>query len=286
MGPADAGLSPDEAFWLLGDETRIAILKAIWESPGDAVSFTAIRERVGSPDSGGFNYHLDKLRGHFVRQAEDGYRLTQAGRQVIRAVFAGTVTDNPGHPASPIGVDCPDCDGSLVVRYEEYGAIECGDCGGTVMWNEFPPAGLAGRTPREFAETFDRWTRHRFRLAMQGICPNCASDMRLSMDGREQSEVGDTSTKYVCSNCQYQARVPLFGHAVFHPAVVSFYYDRGIDITAVPYWRLRNIGRSMTETVVSSNPWRVSIEIEEDGDRLELTLNQDMDVVGVDVTEL
>lgn len=86
------GLSPDDAFQLLGDEMRTAILRAVWESPEDAVSFSTIRERAGSPDSGKFNYHLNRLSGHFLSRGEDGYRLTQAGREVVRAVMAGVIT--------------------------------------------------------------------------------------------------------------------------------------------------------------------------------------------------
>jgi len=52
-----------------------------------------LRKRVGVRDSGRFRYHLEKLRGPFVEQADDGsYRLTYAGSEVVTAIVAGTYT--------------------------------------------------------------------------------------------------------------------------------------------------------------------------------------------------
>lgn len=71
-GPEDSGLPPDEAFAVLGDESRIDILKSLGEA-NDQLSFSELYERVDTPDSGQFSYHLDKLLGHFVRKTDDGY---------------------------------------------------------------------------------------------------------------------------------------------------------------------------------------------------------------------
>jgi hypothetical protein len=64
--PAD----PERAFWLLSDETRINILEALWAASNEPLSFTALRARVGNPNSGQFNYHLGKLKGHFVSNGD------------------------------------------------------------------------------------------------------------------------------------------------------------------------------------------------------------------------
>lgn len=204
MSTDEGGLSPDEAFRLLGDETRLAILRAVWDSDGP-VSFSAIGERVGRPDSGQFNYHINRLRGPFLSQRDGGYRLTQAGREVVRAVLAGTITERPETGPASIDAPCAACGGRLVVRYDEYATIECADCGATAMWNEFPPAGLDGRTPAEVATAFDRWTQRRFRLAMDGICPNCAAETTTTLvapgvDGDDRSDgvpttAADTATE-------------------------------------------------------------------------------------------
>lgn len=146
------------------------------------------------------------------------------------------------------------------------------------MWNEFPPAGLAGRTPEEVATTFDRWTRSRFRLAMDGICPNCAGEMSTELPDAGTDPRGDRSTTHRCRNCKYEARVPLFGHVTRHPAVVSFYYERGVDVTDLPYWELRTLARDYTVEILTENPWTARVTVR-DGDReLRLTLDDALDV--------
>jgi DNA-directed RNA polymerase subunit M/transcription elongation factor TFIIS len=282
MESDEEGLSPDEAFRLLGDEMRTAILHAVWESSGEAVTFSEIRERAGSPDSGKFNYHLNKLAGHFLAKSEDGYRLTQAGREVVRAVMAGTITQRPEMDPVSIDAHCVDCGGALVARYDEYGIIECGDCGELVMWNEFPPAGLDGRLPEAFASVFDRWTRARFNLAMDGICPNCAHEMTAEILTQDSGVDDDLATMHRCENCKYEARVPLFGHIISHPAVVSFLYESGIDVTDMPYWRMQALARGFTEEVVSENPWTAKITIVSEGRELEVTLDEQLDVIDIE----
>ena len=169
MDAEEASADPDRAFWLLIDGTRLDILRAVWAADADVLSFSEIRERVGNPNSGQFNYHLNKLAGPYLSKGEGGYRLSPAGREVVRAVHAGSLTEQPRLDPAPIGSACADCGGDLVGRYDEHGVVECADCGATVMWNEFPPAGLEGRSPAEFAAALDRWTQRRFRLAMDGV---------------------------------------------------------------------------------------------------------------------
>jgi len=279
------GLSPDRAFWLLGDQMRTAILRAVWESSEETITFSEIREQIGSPDSGKFNYHLNKLVGHFLSKGDGGYSLTQAGREVVRAVMAGTITNHAEIEPVAIDAQCAECGGTLVVRYDEYGIIECEDCGELVMWNEFPPAGLDTRSAEEFASTFDRWTQVRFGLAMDGICPNCACEMTMEVLDRAGESADGIATMHRCENCKYEARVPLFGHVVSHPATISFFYDRGVDVTEMPYWRLRSLAREFTEDVISQNPWTASITMRFDGHALELTLDESLDVVDVEPSE-
>lgn len=281
MVRATEQLSADEAFWLLGEETRLAILRSVWAADEAVSSFSEIRERIGSPDSGQFNYHLGQLKGPFVTEVEDGYRLTQAGREVVRAVMAGTLTERPETAPRPIGADCVECGGDLVFRYDEYGIVECSDCGATLMWNEFPPAGLADRASAEMARAFDRWTQHRFRLAMDGVCPNCAVSLSTSVLNRN-GEAGDPASLHRCSNCKYEARVPLPGHVLGHPAVISFLYGADIDVTSMPYWEWRALAATFDETVVSTDPWRARVTIEAGGRVLELTLDEAFDVITVE----
>lgn len=262
MGDRADRLSPDEAFWLLGEETRLGILRAVWEADRTPVPFTEIRDRVGKPDSGAFNYHLDKLRGPFLVRTDDGYELSQAGREVLRAIMAGVLTEQPDLEAGSIDGSCVYCDGGLVAEYDRYGVVKCGDCDEVVMWNEFPPAGLLGRSDPEFAEAFDRWTQHRFRLAMDRVCPNCASRMSVERSGVSGKGGGASlASEFRCDTCKYEARVPLFGHVIGHPAVISFFYESDIDVTGLTYWRMRELADAFSEVIVSEDPWRVEVTV-------------------------
>ena len=55
-----------DAFKLLSDEVRLAILLSLWEASdplaeNNAVSFSQLFDCIGIRDSGNFSYHLDKL---------------------------------------------------------------------------------------------------------------------------------------------------------------------------------------------------------------------------------
>lgn len=281
MGEGSDSVSPDEAFWLLGEETRLGILRAVWEAESDAVPFTEIRDRVGNPDSGAFNYHLDKLRGLFLARTDDGYELSQAGLEVVRAIMAGVLTDQPELAPGAIDGSCVHCGGGLVAEYDRYGKVKCGGCGELVMWNEFPPAGLGGRSVTEFADAFDRWTQHRFRLAMDRVCPNCASGMEVRRVSDSADGEVSIAGQFRCGTCKYEARVPLFGFVIGLPAVVAFFYEDGIDVTSLPYWRVRELADAFREEVVSEDPWLAEVTVVNDDRELVVRIDEAFDAVDV-----
>lgn len=274
-GPA----SPDRAFRLLSDGTRVSILRALWEAEQRVLPFSDLRDRVGNPDSGRFNYHLGELTGHFVAKVDGGYELTQAGREVVRAVLAGAITRRPRIDPVEIDGDCADCGGSLVLRYDGHCVIECSACGATPMWNEFPPAGIAERAPEEVATAFERWTRSRFRLAIEGVCPSCAGTTSTDVVASSDADDGPAATLHRCRNCKYEARVPLFAHAVEHPAVVAHYRERGLDVTRLPYREQYALGREFEVTVSGEDPWRAVVGVPDWDGRLRLTVDDGVEVV-------
>ena len=277
-GPPD----PDEAFELLGDPMRTSILREVWAAPADRVTFSALRERLGGPDSGRFNYHLNRLVGHFLTRGEDGYGLTQAGREVVRAVMAGSITRRPRLEPVEIGAACPACGGQLVVEYDDYASIRCGECGTTVMWNEFPPAGLEGRTPEGVARAFDRWVRSRFGLAADGVCPNCAHAMTTRVHDRGADSVVAIASVHRCGNCRYEARVPLIGHVLTHPAAIAFYRGVGTDLAELPFWRMWDLAAEMTVEVVGTEPTTLEVSITHEDRGLRMRFDGDLGVLDVE----
>ena len=125
-----------DAFELLAEETRADVLRALAahqrDHPRDpTLSFSDLRERAGVADSGNFNYHLGKLEGRFVRNADDdggsGYALTPRGVRLAALAVAGFEDPSFGD-AEPLGADCPACGEPLAVAYEEgMVAVACGN---------------------------------------------------------------------------------------------------------------------------------------------------------------
>ena len=62
------------------------------ELHGDGpLAFSSLYDRVDVDDSGQFNYHLDKLAGHFVPNTDHGYALARPRRRVVESVLVGPV---------------------------------------------------------------------------------------------------------------------------------------------------------------------------------------------------
>ena len=114
-------LRATEAFTLLGSETRLAILLALWEadelfddgppnpSERQALSFSELRERVDYDTSSNFSYHLDQLLGSFVRKTDDGYELLPAGDNIVHAIVASAGFVDRTVPPMGVDHDCPRC---------------------------------------------------------------------------------------------------------------------------------------------------------------------------------
>ena len=88
----EAGPSPSEAFQILANEVRIAVLRELFEAErdGDGTrSFSELQSAANTDSSAGFAYHLRQLDGTFVTQTDDGYVLTGAGRAAAEFVTDG-----------------------------------------------------------------------------------------------------------------------------------------------------------------------------------------------------
>ncbi len=226
---------PEAVFALLGNETRLAVLRALVEAEGP-LAFSELRERVGAPDSGGFNYHLGKLVGTFVKQGEDGYELTLAGLQLVGALVAGTYTATA--TLEPIELDdvCPTCgEGPLVVTYEdEHAHVRCADCEDFHNQFSFPPGTIDQYDRDELPEAFDRWLWTLFGRVTAGFCVNCAGRLTGELDADEDSP----RIEWRCERCGDVASASAATPVRYHPAAQGFFHDHGIDPRTTPSWRL------------------------------------------------
>lgn len=273
-------VSADDAFGLLGDDTRLAVLRTLSGADG-ALGFADLRAAVGVEDSGQFNYHLDRLVGQFVAKDEDGYRLTPAGRQVVGAVLAGQYTKGVESDPIPVDADCTHCGGPLVAGFDGWLAkVVCDDCDRNVIRLEVPPGAFEEFPREEWPHVAERWTRNEFRTVVDGFCPNCHGSVTSTLE-RSPEDVLDAypfGVRYACDRCDTSMFANVEANVLFHPAVVAFHHERGVDPTETPIWELDWAVTPGAEAV-SEEPLRVEIPVGVDGDRLRLTLDEDATVV-------
>jgi hypothetical protein len=90
-----------------------------------------------------------------------------------------------------------------------------------------------------------------------------------------------------CSVCKNYHAITPRTLVMHHPAVISFFYERGIelgyrrgDVDRTRRWeRLRNRNE---QTVVSTDPPRVEVTVRHKGDELRLMMDENAEVVAVE----
>lgn len=305
-----AALAPDEAFAVLGNETRIQIIQALGEADGPR-PFSELRDRVGVSDSGQFNYHLDQLVGHFVRRADDGYELRQPGRRVIEAILSGAVTGAPTIEAVPAEVPCVYCGSDTEVSFRQERLLwRCTECAGTIADESasteafgtlptgtidipyLPAAGVQDRSPREMLEASDTWSAAE-RLAMtNGVCPRCAGTVEDTLtvcDGHDEGDgvCEDCNTRLGvtvrsrCTNCRHTKVGALDLQLLADPAFRAAFDRRGVDIIATPLEDLSALVIQDHE-VLEADPFRARITYDVAGETVTLLVDDEFTVTEIE----
>jgi hypothetical protein len=310
-----AGVHATEAFGLLGNETRLAILLALWEAYDPAaddniVSFSELFERIDYDNAGNFSYHLNQLDGQFIRKRTDpeGYELRDTGLALVKTVIAGAgVADTSLRPVE-IDRPCSLCGAATAVSYEDGVLYQvCTDCEGIAADPDLPdgylnatpfhPAGLTDRGPVELVAAAEVAAYRHMQTMVEGICSACSGPVDASLE-----TCADHESDGVCESCgrahafwaRFQCRVCKDHHvttpavlSVFHPATIAFYYDHGV----APRWHareftgLRQVGVQEADhemTLVAEEPPQVEVTIELDGDELGLTFDETVAVIDAD----
>lgn len=302
--PTDDHLAPDEAFAALGNETRVAILQALADAD-EPLGFSELRRRVGTMDSGQFNYHLDEVAGHFVAKTDDGYDLQRAGERVIEAVLSGAVTESPERDHRRVEQTCHFCGAQAAITYEqEQVTVYCTECAGlygNVVGDDdhgllgtlyLPPAGVQGRDASELLSAAYAWGGLATMAAMAEVCPRCSAKIGTSVDvcadhdaidgvcedcGQRYAAIGH----FRCTNCIYD-RSGAYGVRLFlHTDLLAFLTDHGQD----PFRRPADaaIGELMDyeEEIRSVDPFEARFTFTADGDAITLTVDDDLAVTDV-----
>lgn len=308
------GRTTIDAFKTLGNETRLAILLALWDAqaPGPspsgpataAVSYSELKDRIGVRDSGQFNYHLGKLVDTFVDSSDEGYELKTPGEQILHAVLAGTLTDHSAFRDEPLDVACYRCGASTVIDYRDGMLTErCTRCEGkwqspdaphgTISRGYLPPVGLKNRTPQAFHRNGNTWTRHRLFSMMEGVCPDCSGTVTAAISVCEDHDTADGTVcvacgsmfevhwQFVCDVCKLEWWTPGAAPIYTELGVLAFFHEHGMDPDALyDASALATLHEAIERVEVrSAEPLELAVTVEIDGDRLDVTLDDHARVI-------
>ncbi|WP_418281333.1 DUF7351 domain-containing protein [Halorubrum sp. DTA98] len=245
-------------FSFLGNDVRLAILESLYDRTivagplTESETYTKVREDAGVSDSGRFSYHLDKLTGRFVSKTNDGYRLREPGREVVRLRRTGLFSEYPVVEPRPVDADCYRCGSPVRVGYDNGHLLtQCSTCvglfdhelvpSGTLTALAYPPSGVdTVDVEAAFDRAHVRVDRYLSMMA-EGFCPECGGDVTASFqpctdhDADEESVCGDcllSHPAFVRLSCEVcgQPRITHPLHAVSdREPVAGALHDRGVD---------------------------------------------------------
>lgn len=306
-----AGPHATEAFALLGNEIRIAILLALWDmydphATENSVLFSELFDKVEYEDPGSFSYHLQQLSGQFIRQHPDreGYELRVPGLRFIQAIIAGAGVQDTSFDPTEIRQSCPFCGASTAIQYRD-GLIThvCTECAGVTAEEAnqgflsavpFDPAGLTDRTPDEIraASRVAAWRQTQFMF--DGLCPACSGPVDRWLDCCEDHDsdgICDACgtrfavlARFECRTCKNHNVSSPKALVMFHPAVIGFYANRGVstrfradDIESVR--RVFELMEGHEVGLITDDPPRADVVVSHGMDEVRLTFDESVNVV-------
>lgn len=308
------------AFKQLANETRLAILLALWEAyepfaDRGEQSFSELRARVGMRDKGQFRYHLDQLVDNFVESGDDGYVLQNAGRKIVRTIIAGTGLNDETLNRTRIDRNCPYCDAPTAVVYQNGWLFQvCTACSGTFGEHyDFPTgtltvwpldsAGLTNRTPAEMFTAGAIATMQEYAMMIGGVCPECSGSVDAWFDVCDYHDTRERSVcpacerrypiqaRFVCTICKNKMWGPPSILVVTHPEVIVFFTDHSVEF-GYETSDIGGVGRVLDvirkydiAELVTTDPVRVAVVYRCNGDELRVTLDESVSVLAVDADD-
>ncbi|MFB6191755.1 MAG: helix-turn-helix domain-containing protein [Haloarculaceae archaeon] len=304
-----ARLSPDEAFEVLGNETRLRILRELGEAD-EPLTFSEAREAAGVEDSGRFNYHLSELVGHFVEKSGDRYRLRRPGRRIVETVLSGAVTGDPTLDRTGIEESCELCGATIEARWRA-GSVEllCPACagkygrayaedrtgspveGGYLGRLPLPPAGLRGRSPTEAMRAAWTWGNLEILAISAGICPRCSATVERTPTVCEDHDAGEglceecgdlyaVGLHAACTNCVFETGGEFSVALTAETELLDLLTDHGLNpVAPAPASRVNEVHSDYGEEVLSTDPFRARFTFELEGDELTVTVDDELRVV-------
>ena len=293
----------EDLFKPLGNEVRIEILWTLAQT-SEPVPFTTLQEEVGIEDSGNFNYHIDQLNGHFIRNTPEGYELQHPGKAIIQAIKEREIASNPEIPPRRIDIPCPFCGTDQEFSYaDETLQLRCSDCSGvasepyengTIMSYEFPAGGLRGRTEQDVTRAAHRLYDAEVTAMVGGVCPRCSGKVEGVIELCDNHDTGKDDiceacrTRYLswgiytCSHCGHARQFPTWFKALYLPEVIGFFYQVTGFNRELPFPKfLSDNGadiRNITEYVRGTDPLRLVVTMNLDDAYCTVVIDEDHEV--------
>ncbi len=300
--------SPDDAFALLGNSTRVEILRTLGEATGP-LSFSEIHDQISLRDSGQFNYHLEKLVGHFVAKADDGYTLRRPGRRVVEAVLSGAVTATPTLSRTELEERCNRCGAPIEITWDS-GSLRmyCTECVGTygvaggarrptpadrgyLGRLPLPPAGVRDRTPEEVLRAAWTWGHLELYAMASDLCPRCSATVETTVTACDDHDASDglcsscdsvyaLRANVTCTNCIFEGGGAAAIGLLAETELVQFLVEHGHNPIAPESIRsVNSILNDYDEEILQHDPLRARFRFHADEETLALTVDADLDVV-------
>lgn len=279
----------EDAFALVGNEIRAEIIRTLGAHDADdtgesTLGFADLRAAAETDVvSSQFNYHLQKLVGHYVEKTDEGYRLRPEGKMLYRTIRAGVFTRRDS--LSPVALDqgCYYCDDQLKLAYDDgMFTVQCHGCETLYDLILAPPSAV--RTDEKLQARVEGYNYHLRQAFAQGVCPTCVNPLETEL--LDPAETGFTDVVerdlYVyqscgyCGNHSYLSLGSLFLH---HPAVIGFCYEQGLDVMTTPRWEIPFAATDRYLSVRSTDPWEIVLEVPVDGVTLELVVDDQLSIL-------
>lgn len=307
--PAEDSRPPSTAaLSLLGSDVRLKIIQALGEAE-EPLSFTTLRETVGTADSGQFNYHLHKLEGLFVRKTVDGYVLRQAGRRIMEAIRSGALTDDARLEPTVTDSPCPFCGAPVEVSYyQEWVSMYCTRCAGAYGESvtrtgaeqgepsrpgylgglPFPPAGLRGRDGEEIIQAARTWANTEIMAMAAGVCPRCAASVTTTLDVCFDHEATGglcaacdqrraVRMSMDCENCHHRVTGPFVLRLSTDTALLSFLTSHGVN-PLPPTPAFYEVVASYEEDILSADPLEMAFTFTMGDDSIRVLVGEEFAV--------
>lgn len=275
-------LSPADAFGLLSDPTRLAIVEALvdsaFESMNEPVAFSDLRRRAGVDDAGQFNYHLGKLRPQFVEKLDAGYVPRFAALEAVGAARAGTFTELPDERRATLDLDCHECGSSLEgVHRGSSIRVQCPE-DGWFFQSIVPPRTAAARSVPEVVQYACRDTQRQIEKLVDGVCMICGGtvDTTVPTADDDVADGGGVHVEFDCTHCAYRMHAPIGVTLVRHPAVVAHHWAHGVDLRDDPLFAPEFV-RPEHVTVESTDPFVAVVDVVCEGDSMRIRVDDELD---------